>query len=142
MPVGIDKQDGRLRASGVRRPFILWVDESAGDCDCFSRLLRDNGYDVWISLNYDDGARCLGVRNFDCVVVDQGGPAFEGRLILERSVELDRRLPVIVITRFHDMNCYLEAMQLGAVDYLEKLQAAAEIIRVLKTHLPSSNLAA
>ncbi len=142
MPVGIDKQDARLCAPGVRRPFILWVDESAGDCDCFGRLLRDNGYDVWISLNYDDGARCLGGRHFDCVVVDQGSPAFEGRLILERSVALDRRLPVIVITRFHDMNCYLEAMQLGAVDYLEKPQAAAEIIRVLRTHLPPSNLAA
>ncbi|HUZ47322.1 MAG TPA: response regulator [Terriglobia bacterium] len=142
MPAGIDKQDTRLLAPGVRRPLVLWVDESAGDCDCFSRLLRDNGYDVWISSNYDDGVRCLGGRPFDCVVVDQGSPAFEGRLILEYSVALDRRLPVIVITRFHDMGCYLEAMQLGAVDYLEKPQAAAEIIRVLKTHLPSRYLAA
>jgi DNA-binding NtrC family response regulator len=136
------KQNTHLPGCAVRRPHILLVDEGAGDRDHYRQLLRDNGFDVWTCSNYDDGMHCLDSKQFDGIVVDQGSPAFEGRRVLEHSVTKDRRLPVIVITRYHNMGCYLEAMQLGAVDYLEKPLTAHEIIRVLKTHLPSGSLAA
>lgn len=136
------KQDPTLPGSAAPRPHILLVDEVTKDRDHYRQLLHDNGFEVWACSNYDDGARCLDSKQFDGIMVDQGSPAFEGRLVLERSVAKDRRRPVIVITRYHDMGCYLEAMQLGAVDYLEKPLTAQEILRVLKTHLPSKNLAA
>jgi len=40
-----------------------------------------------------------------------------------------------VLTRSVDMNCYLEAMQLGAVDYLEKPLPPAQFLRIVETHL-------
>jgi FixJ family two-component response regulator len=48
---------------------------------------------------------------------------------------IDRHTPVLVLTRSVDMHCYLEAMQLGAVDYLEKPLPAAEILRIVEIHL-------
>jgi len=37
------------------------------------------------------------------------------------------------------MNCYLEAMQLGAVDYLMKPVSPEQIARVLETHMCRDN---
>jgi DNA-binding NtrC family response regulator len=46
----------------------------------------------------------------------------------------NRRTPVVVLTRCLEMNCYLEAMQLGAADYLEKPVAPAEFERLVTTY--------
>jgi DNA-binding NtrC family response regulator len=75
----------------------------------------------------------------DFVVVSQGSPAFEGRCILQRAIEKDRHTPVLVLARSVDMNCYLEAMQLGAFDYLEKPISATEILKLVAAHIRSRN---
>jgi FixJ family two-component response regulator len=55
---------------------------------------------------------------------------------------MDRRLPVVVVARALDMPCYLEAMQLGAVDYLEEPVTVSEMGRVLGNHPPIRSKAA
>jgi DNA-binding NtrC family response regulator len=79
--------------------------------------------------------RCLESGAVDFVVINQGSNAFEGRAILERAMMIDRHLPVVILTRSVDMNCYLEAMQLGAVDYLEKPLAPEQIAHFVMTHV-------
>ena len=59
--------------------------------------------------------------------VSQGTSNFEGRGVLARAIEQDRHTPVLVLTRSIDMPCYLEAMQLGARDYVEKPLPPSEI---------------
>jgi len=44
---------------------------------------------------------------------------------------------VLVLTRCLEMKCYLEAMQLGAADYLEKPLTPMEFERVVKAHCQS-----
>ncbi len=57
--------------------------------------------------------------------------------MLQRAAELDRHLPVIVVARILDMECHMEAMQLGALDYIAGPDGAAEIARVVKNYTPS-----
>jgi len=57
-------------------------------------------------------------------------------------VARNRYRPVVILSRYHDVGCYLEAMQLGAVDYLEKPLSAIEIVRAVTTHLQPRNAAA
>jgi DNA-binding response OmpR family regulator len=73
-------------------------------------------------------------RFFDFIVVCQGGPRFEGKQVLERAIEIDRRTPILVVTRCLDMECYLDAMQLGALDYVERPLVPEEIARLVETH--------
>jgi len=82
---------------------------------------------------------CLGSDVFDFVMVSQGGRSFEGRCVLERALETDRHLPVLIVAPCLDMGCYLEAMQLGAVDYLTEPVALSDIARVLANHPPIRN---
>ena len=81
---------------------------------------------------------CLEAEPFDFVVVSQGTQAFEGRTVLDRAMRLDRRRPVLVLTRCISMQCYLEAMQMGAIDYLEKPVPPADLLRFVRAHVASA----
>jgi FixJ family two-component response regulator len=60
------------------------------------------------------------MEEFDFAIVGQGSASFEGRCVLERAEEVHRNIPIVVVARCLDIHCYLEAMDLGAVDYLER----------------------
>jgi FixJ family two-component response regulator len=60
------------------------------------------------------------MEEFDFAIVGQGSQSFEGRCVLEQAAEMHRNIPIVVVARFLDVHCYLEAMDLGAVDYLER----------------------
>ena len=113
---------------------VLLVDEQCGELSCLVETLREHGCEVHCCSRYADGLRQLESRFFDFVVVCQGGPQFEGKPVVERAIEIDRRTPILVVTRCLEMQCYLEAMQLGALDYLERPLVPEEVARLVETH--------
>jgi DNA-binding NtrC family response regulator len=114
---------------------VLVVDEDTNDLHFFSSLLEQEGYDVRACATYADALRWLESEIFDFVIVSQGSRKFEGRSVLKRANEIDRRLPVLVLARCACVDCYLEALQLGAWDYLEKPLPAQQLLRFIKSHL-------
>jgi DNA-binding NtrC family response regulator len=123
------------RTQSTPRGRVLLVDEEPEDLDTCRAVLQGKKFEVRICRSYAEGLRCLDSEVFDLLIVSQGSRAFEGRPVLEHATEIDRRLPVLVVTRHHDMGCYLEAMQLGAADYVEKPLDVAEMVRMVETHL-------
>lgn len=117
-----------------RRKRLLFVDEDASDLRFLQQVFEGQEYDVLASETFENGAQCLEQEHFDFIVVSQGSHAFEGRRVLERAGALDHRPPVLVLTRSLNMPCYLEAMQLGAVDYLEKPVRAKDLLRIVRGH--------
>jgi DNA-binding NtrC family response regulator len=114
---------------------VLLVDEEAGDLRIFRLILEGQGFEVFTCTTFEAGIQCLEQESFDFVVVSQGSQAFEGRQVLDRAMQLNRHLPVLVVTRCMDMPCYLEAMQMGAIDYLEKPVRPAELLRFVRAHV-------
>jgi DNA-binding NtrC family response regulator len=121
---------------------VLLVDGNRRDLDRFRSVLEAQGFEVCASLCCAEGLARLEEEAFDLVLIDQGGPAFEGRAVLGRVTELDRHTPAVVLTRCFDKGCYLEAMQLGAVDYLEKPLSPADTLRLAEKYLRPRKLAA
>jgi len=109
----------------------LVVDECPEVLEYYSTMLEGYGYQVRCCGTYSEGFRCLGKEAFDFVIVGQGTPKFEGSCVLKRALEVDRNLPVVVVARCLDMGAYMEAMQLGARDYLVEPVTAWEIGRLL-----------
>jgi|SRR5579862_1785783 len=114
---------------------VLLVDEEAGDLKILRLTLEGQGLELFTCASFDAGILCLEAEPFDFVVVSQGGHAFEGRPVLDRAMQLDRSRPVLVLTRCIDMRCYLEAMQMGAIDYLEKPVPPADLRRFVHAHV-------
>jgi len=119
---------------------VLLVDEEVGDVRFLRLILEGQGFEVSTCTNYEAAVRCLETVPFDFVLVSQGSQAFEGRAVLDRAMQLDRHRPVMVVTRCMDMQCYLEAMQMGAIDYLEKPVRPSELLRFVQTHLPKGSV--
>ena len=118
-----------------RKSKVLLVMEEPEQLNHHSKYLRAQGLEVFACRSYKRGLDLLNREVFDFIAVSQGGVAFEGSRVVQQALETDRTTPVLVLTRAADMKNYLEAMQLGAVDYLEMPVPPAELVRVLRTHL-------
>ena len=121
---------------------VLLVDESPEDLQYYAAILRWHGHEIRIAPSYREGWLALDKEQFDFVIVSQGSREFEGRVLVQHAIEIERRLPVLVLTNCLDMGCYLEAMQLGAADYLEKPVLPSEIAHLIETHIKPYNVAA
>jgi len=130
------------QSRSVAKAKVLLVDEDWEDLDYNCLILEQQGCEVRTCRSFVEGIRCLDGEPFDFIVVCQGSLRFEGRSVLERAIEIDRHRPVVVLTRWHDLACYVEAMQLGAVDYVEKPVSPLEVARVIRTHLRTHHAAA
>jgi two-component system, NtrC family, response regulator GlrR len=113
---------------------ILLVNDDPGEVPAYAGKIAALGFDVETCDSYDEGARRIASDNFDFVIVGQGTAAFEGRRVLESAMHLHRHIPILVVARSLNLPNYLEAMGLGAVDYLERPQPE-EVAKVLQTQL-------
>jgi DNA-binding NtrC family response regulator len=113
---------------------VLLVCDGLWDLPFYGGILSALGYEFVMCSSYEEGARRVETEDFDFAIVNQGSTSFEGRCVLERVAEVHRNIPIIVVTRCLDTHCYLEAMDLGAVDYLER-PAPDDLGWVLETRL-------
>ena len=113
---------------------VLLVSDGLWEFPSYEGIVSALGYDVVMCSSYEEGARRVEMEDFDFAIVGQGSASFEGRCVLERATEMHRNILIVVVARCLDTHCYLEAMELGAVDYLER-PAPDDIGWVLETQL-------
>jgi len=116
---------------------VLLVNEDLEYLEFVRGIIQRSGHSVDACNSYTEGIRLLESGAYGLVVVGQGSRNFEGRCVLEFATAFDRHLPVIVVARNVEMGCYLEAMQLGAVDYISPGLSGSEITRAVQTHTRS-----
>ncbi len=140
-----DRLSGLLKSKETaprRKQKVLVVDDDLHDLLYYTAILQHEGYDVRSLASYMEGAACLDHETFDLVIVSQGTAAFEGRAVLARAFAVNDGIPVFVLSRSSDIECYLEAMQMGAFDYREKPLAASELAEMVARHLQASKIQA
>jgi DNA-binding response OmpR family regulator len=120
---------------------LLLVDENASDLEYYTEVLRYLGYEVQPVNSYSRAATALGRERFDLVIVDQGSADFEGRPVLTRAVEVDRHVPILVLTRTVDADCCIEALDAGAREYVQKPLTTAEVRELVYDYVKPSTLA-
>jgi DNA-binding NtrC family response regulator len=124
------------------KPSLLLVDEDLDDLLRYSAFLQHQGYQVRALSSFADGAACVEREDFDLIVVSQGSPGFEGRMVLARAIERNRWAPVLVLTRAVEIPCYIEAMQSGALDYMQKPLPPSEIGPLVRKYLRTRSASA
>src|SRR3954452_16688470 len=96
------------------------IDDDAAIRDALSFLLNAAGLKV---QTYESAGAFLSAVpgvGAGCIVTDVSMPEMSGIDLLRRLKELDVQLPVIVITGHGDIQLAVEAMKLGAKDFIEK----------------------
>jgi len=99
---------------------ILVVDDDKAFRVATQTLLKDEGYEVSVAINGEAGIVLLKDGEFDLVLSDIVMAHLGGIDFLRQAKELRPELPVIMVTGFGSIQTAVEAMRLGAVDYLTK----------------------
>ncbi|HEX3440747.1 MAG TPA: response regulator FixJ [Pseudolabrys sp.] len=103
-----------------RDPTIYVIDDDEAVRDSLEFLLKSAGITV---RGFDSAKAFLEIMpevNSGCVITDVRMPGITGIDLLRKMSEAKRDLPVIVITGHGDIALAVEAMKIGAVDFLEK----------------------
>lgn len=100
---------------------ILVVDDSIDIVNSLCAILQLSGFEVDSAFNGSDALRKLRNNEFDLVICDIEMPGLSGLELLEKvRKEYDRDLDVILMTGFLDHNYFIEAIRLGASDFIRK----------------------
>lgn len=114
-------------------PLILVIDDEKGICDFFQRLLTKKGYVVYAASTGKQASGLFETHSFKLVLLDLKLPDTDGLSLLKHFKEKDPSCPIIIITAFGTISSAVEAIQMGAYDYLEKpftdIQNLLEVVR-------------
>ncbi len=108
------------RSTTHERFRVLVVDDHARARDAVADVLRQADYDVVTCASAMEALARLGAQPVDVVVTDLQMPGMDG---LEFIREIERRrldVQVLMITAHASVSSAVEAMRLGAIDYIEK----------------------
>lgn len=117
---------------GAKNKSILIVDDEENARMGLSELLAQEGYGVDAVADGNDALEYLSRKNASLVITDIRMPGMDGMSFLR---ELNRRFPetdVIMMTAYGGVESYLEAMNLGAFEYINKPIRLDELKSVMK----------
>jgi two-component system response regulator FixJ len=99
---------------------IYVIDDDVAMRDSLSFLLDAAGFDVTIFETAAKFLEMLPGLEFGCVVSDVRMPGLDGIELLKRMKSGQSPFPIVIMTGHGDIPLAVEAMKLGAVDFLEK----------------------
>ena len=99
---------------------ILVIDDDPGFRELLAAILSDEGYEVESGASIADAVRLGAARQYNLVISDLRLPDGSGIEILRWFSEQAPNVPVIMITAFGTFESAVEAVKLGAEDYLGK----------------------
>lgn len=99
---------------------ILIVDDEESLRSFMEIMLSKEGHSVMTSASGPEALDIMREHSFDLVVTDMMMPTMSGLELLGKSKEIDGDQEFIVMTAFGSMDSAIEAMKLGAADYITK----------------------
>lgn len=111
---------------------ILIVDDEESFRNVLTVILRKEGYEVEGATNGEEGLNKISNAAFDHVLCDIRMPKMDGLEFLRESQKAGAEAPVIMMSAFGTVDTAIEAMKLGAYDYISKPFKPDEIILTLK----------
>ena len=106
---------------------IMLVDDDDAVREVIGEMLSRKG---WLVSEFSDAEQALcdlGSNRYSLILADINMPGLNGMEFLERAKELACGVPVVMITGYPSIDLAVEAMKIGAVDFLSKPFKAEEL---------------
>jgi len=126
-----------------RRGSILLVDDEEKILKTLGRALRDAGHEVVETTSPREARRLLGERPIDVFIVDNVMPTLGGLDLIREyvaSTPEGERAQILMMTAHATVESAIEAMKLGALDYLQKPFEIDELLVVVRRALEHQRL--
>jgi DNA-binding NtrC family response regulator len=107
--------------SGTEAPAsVLVIDDEPVVLDLLQRVLAGKGLAIRTARNGDEALALIEREGFGCVLADKNLPGMDGIEIVRRIRKAQPDCACIVMTAYASTESAVEALRLGAVDYIEK----------------------
>ena len=119
---------------------ILIVDDEAFIRENLERILAEDGYRTFSTDSSEEAVRRVSEEEIDLVLLDLNLGARSGLDVLRELREVDPDVLVIIITGYGTVESAVEALKLGAYDYIKKPFKADAIHLIVRLALETQNL--
>jgi two-component system nitrogen regulation response regulator NtrX len=111
---------------------ILVIDDEAGIRSSLKGILEDEGYSVKAVVTGEEALKLFQKDNFDLILLDIWLPEMNGIEILKKIKKMDENPQVVMISGHGSVETAVEAIKLGAYDFLEKPLSLEKVILTVK----------
>ena len=118
---------------------ILVVEDRDSLRRLFERTLSSEGYSVVTAADLEEAQQLLRSSSIQLVITDLKLPDGSGIDVLRASREVAAELPVVVMTAYGSVADAVEAMKLGAIDFLEKPVELDELSQLVASLIRSDD---
>jgi DNA-binding NtrC family response regulator len=118
---------------------ILIIDDDPHFLRVLQRILSGEKFAVTATSNPCDAIGLLSSGNFDLIICDLRMPDCDGLNILQAIRSAGNEIPVIILTAYGEVDTYLEAMNAGATEYLNKPIKSDDLVPVVRNCLRKGN---
>ncbi|MCL6477707.1 MAG: sigma-54 dependent transcriptional regulator [Peptococcaceae bacterium] len=121
-------------------PKILIIDDEEHMCWALERAMKQEGYQALATTRGRTGLELIREEAPSLVILDLKMPEMDGMEVLKQAKQINPKLPVIMLTAHGTIETAIEAMKIGASDYLAKPFDLDELKMVIKQNLVLSQL--
>jgi DNA-binding response OmpR family regulator len=111
---------------------IIIVDDDADIVRIVSTMLSGQGWQVLTAHGGEEALATIRRELPDLMLLDLMMPHMTGIEVLKEARRIAPRMRVVMITAFGDVESYLEAMDLGACEYINKPFETAELLAMIR----------
>ncbi|MDK2918641.1 MAG: hypothetical protein PWQ37_1374 [Candidatus Petromonas sp.] len=119
---------------------ILIVDDEKNIRMTLRHCLKEQNYDIDIAINGDEALNKIQNQKFDLVLLDIKMPGLTGMQVLEKLRNRGNDVNIIMMTAYGTIEKAVEAMKLGAIDFISKPFTPDEIRNIVKDVLSRQEL--
>src|SRR5918994_7489031 len=109
---------------------VLVVDDERSMREVLTIVLKRDGYDVLVAEDGPAAVALLKQQRVDILITDIRMPQMSGVDVLREAKRIDPEIITIVMTAFASTDTAVEALRLGAADYVHKSPAAVNEVRL------------
>jgi len=119
---------------------VLIVDDEDGIRESLTGIFEDEGYEVFASPSAEEALASLKERSPDIIFLDVWLPEMDGLEALSRIREMERGIPIVIISGHGNIELAVKATHLGAYDFLEKPLSLDKVLLVAQRAIERNKL--
>ena len=119
----------------MQKKKVLVIDDERIVLDSITKILKEENFTVDVFMSGRQGLAAATQDDYDLVLTDLRMPDIGGMRILRDVKRLKPAVPVVMITGFGTVKSAVQAMKLGAAEYLEKPFSPDQLVKTVNAAL-------
>lgn len=119
---------------------IIIVDDESSSRAILKKIISDAGYSVTLASGGEEALKKITASKFDVMLTDLNMPLMNGIELTEKVLKVEPDMIVILITAYGSIRTAVEAIRLGAFDFLSKPVNKDELLLIISRGLEKATL--